>query len=58
MQVFQVCWAKLLGYGREFVCTCTVTLEALWIVRLSFAKDIPQCATSDRDCKVWSSSLN
>ncbi|BDA45875.1 probable 5'-AMP-activated protein kinase catalytic subunit alpha-1 at C-terminar half [Coccomyxa sp. Obi] len=51
-KVFQVCWAKLLQHGKVFVCMCTATLEAVWLVRLKFVEDIPACVTLDKECKV------
>ena len=52
VQVFKVCWTKLLQHGRQFSCTCTATLEALWLVRLRFAENVPSCVSLDKDCKV------
>ena len=45
----KVCWTKLLKHVREFLCTCTATLEALWLVKLTFIKDIPLYVSLDED---------
>ena len=51
VQILKVCWAKLLPFGREFVCLCTSRLEAIWAVRLLFASPIPQPAfIADEAC--------
>ena len=51
VQIFKVCWVKLLPFGREFVCLCTSRLEAIWAVRLLFASPIQQPAfAADKDC--------
>ncbi len=52
LQVFQICRTKLLAHGNEFVCMCTATLEALWLVRLSFSKGDPEGIPLNEACQV------